>query len=180
MVKCQVEGFRCNRGRRGRPGDTKEAGDTKDEWGIVHAHKWLLSRSKGLFWLKRNDDIYLGYCRLKLFVYGWLIDMLLSGSLRGVLNFNKSITAISLYKKITTVRITWRLFFVCSSCLLTFSLSRAHAHHAMHNLPVSSARFVEDQQYRIQTVRSPKQFVRPFGPQFGLKIKGARIPGPLP
>ena len=49
MVKAQVEGFRCVLGRRGRPGDVKVKGDSKDQLGIIHAHKWLLSRSKGLF-----------------------------------------------------------------------------------------------------------------------------------
>ena len=28
--------------------------------------------------------------------------------------------------------------------------------------------------------RSPKNFFRPFGPQYGLKIRGACPPGPLP
>ena len=48
MVKAQVEGFKCVRGRRGRPGDTKATGDSKDQLGIIYAHKWLLSRSRGL------------------------------------------------------------------------------------------------------------------------------------
>ena len=57
MVKVQVEGFRCVRGRRGRPGDTKVTGDSKDQLGIIFAHKWLLSRFTGLFCLKREGDI---------------------------------------------------------------------------------------------------------------------------
>ena len=36
-------------GARGRPGHTKAAGDSKYLLGIIHAHKWLLSRSSGLF-----------------------------------------------------------------------------------------------------------------------------------
>ena len=51
-------------------------------------------------------------------------------------------------KKTSTIKITRRLFFVCSSCLFTFSLSRAHAYHAMHDsvtgfhyLPFSSKIF---------------------------------------
>ena len=46
--KGQVEGFRCVWGRRGRPGDTKATGDSKDQLWIIHVHKWLLSRSRGL------------------------------------------------------------------------------------------------------------------------------------
>ena len=45
----QVEGFRCVQGRRGTPGDTKATGDSKDQLWIMHAHKWLLLRSRGLF-----------------------------------------------------------------------------------------------------------------------------------
>ena len=33
----------------GRPGETKATGDSKDQLGIIYAHKWLLSRSRGLF-----------------------------------------------------------------------------------------------------------------------------------
>ena len=36
-------------GARGRPGNTKAAGDSKYLLGIIHAHKWLLLRSSGLF-----------------------------------------------------------------------------------------------------------------------------------
>ena len=57
MAKAQVEGFKCVRGRRGRPGDGKATGDSKDQVGIIHAHKWLLSRFMGLLYLKRDDDI---------------------------------------------------------------------------------------------------------------------------
>ena len=44
-------------GARGRPGHTKAAGDSKYLLGIIHAHKWLLSRSSGPFLLKRDHDI---------------------------------------------------------------------------------------------------------------------------
>ena len=57
MVKAHVEGFKCVWGRRGRPGDAKAAGDSKDQLGMIHAHKWLLSRFTGLLYLKRDDDI---------------------------------------------------------------------------------------------------------------------------
>ena len=40
---------------RGRPGDAKATGDY--QLGIIHAHKWLLSRFTGLLYLKRDDDI---------------------------------------------------------------------------------------------------------------------------
>ena len=36
-------------GARGEPGHTKAAGDSKYLLGIIHAHKWLLSRSSRLF-----------------------------------------------------------------------------------------------------------------------------------
>ena len=32
----------------------------------------------------------------------------------------------------------------------------------------------------IRRVSSPKTFFRPFGPQFGLNMRGRRAPGPLP
>ena len=57
MVKAQVEGFKYVRGRRGRPGDAKATGDSKDQLGIIHAHKWLLWRFTELFCLKKDDDI---------------------------------------------------------------------------------------------------------------------------
>ena len=57
MVKAQVEGFKCVRGRRGRPGDAEATGDSKDQLGIIHVNKWLLSRFKGLLYLKRDDEI---------------------------------------------------------------------------------------------------------------------------
>ena len=55
MFKAQVEGFKYVRGRRGRPGDA--TGDSKDQVGIIHAYKWLLSRVTGLLYFKRDDDI---------------------------------------------------------------------------------------------------------------------------
>ena len=79
----------------------------------------------------RETMIYnLRYCLLKLFVYGWLIPMLISWVLWRAPNIQQIC-----YKKKTTTIIgaTWRLFFVCSSCLFTFSLSRALAYLAMHN-----------------------------------------------
>ena len=149
MVKAQVQGFRCVRGRRGRTGDAKAAGDSKYQLGIIYAHKWLLSWSRGLFWLKRDLETTicnLRYCRLKLFVYGWLIPMLISWVLRKSTKHSSNLSKKK--KKTSTIRITWRLFFVCSSCLFTLSLSRAHAYHAMHNsvtgfhyLPFSSKIF---------------------------------------
>ena len=60
----------------------------------------------------------------------------------------KHSTNLSKKKKTKTTRITWRLSFVCLSCLFPFSLSRAHAYHAMHSsvtgfhyLPFSSKIF---------------------------------------
>ena len=52
---------------RGRPGHTKAISDSKYQLRIKHAHKWLLSRSSGLFLLNRHHEI-LRYYRLKLFV----------------------------------------------------------------------------------------------------------------
>ena len=86
----------------------------------------------------------LRYCRLKLFVYGWLIPMLISWVLRKSTKHSSNLSK----KKTSTIRITWRLFFVCSSCLFTLSLSCAHAYYAMdnsvtgfHYLPFSSKIF---------------------------------------
>ena len=49
MVKGQVEGFRWVRRGRGRPGGSKATGDSKEQFGIIHTHKWILSRSGELF-----------------------------------------------------------------------------------------------------------------------------------
>ena len=147
MVEAQVEGFRCVRRRRGRTGDAKATGDSKYQLGIIYAHNWLLSWSRGLFWLKRDLETTicnLRYCRLKLFVYGWLIPMLISLVLKKSTKHSSNLSK----QKTSTIRITWRLFFVCSSCLFTLSLSPAHAYLAMHNsvtgfhyLPFSSKIF---------------------------------------
>ena len=40
--------------------------------------------------------------------------------------------------------------------------------------------FTRSQSYEIMGRRSQKNFFRPFGPQFGLKIRGGGPPGPLP
>ena len=63
----------------------------------------------------------------------WLIDSLVNflGSYEEHQTFNIFIVAISLSKQKKTILITWRLFFGYSSCLFTFSLSRAHAYHAI-------------------------------------------------
>ena len=114
MVKAQVEGFRCVRGRRGRTGDAKATGDSKYQLGIIYAHKWLLSWSRGLLWLKRDLETTicnLRYCRLKLFVYGWLIPMLISWVLR---KSTKHLTNLSK----STLIITWGCFlFARAACL---------------------------------------------------------------
>ena len=60
-------------GARGRPGHTKATGDSKYQLGIIHAHKWLLSQSSGLFFSNRDHDI-LRYCRRKLFVCLFVCD----------------------------------------------------------------------------------------------------------
>ena len=63
----------------------------------------------------------------------WLIDSLVNflGSYEEHQTVNIFIVAISLSKQKKTILITWRLFFGYSSCLFTFSLSRAHAYHAI-------------------------------------------------
>ena len=157
MVKAQVEGFRCVRGRSGRTGYAKATGDSKYQLGIIHAHKWHLSWSRALFWLKSDLETTickLRYCRPKLFVYGWLIPMLISWVLRKSTKHSSNLSIKK--KKTSTIRITWRLFFVCSSCLFTLSLSRAHAYHAIHNsvtgfhyLPFSSKIFANIYAYCI-------------------------------
>ena len=102
MVKAQVEGFRCVRGRRGRPGDAKATGDSKDQLGIIYAHRWLLSWFRGLFWLKRDLETTtynLQYCRLKLFVYGRLIPMIISGVLRKSTKHSANLSKKNKYDK---------------------------------------------------------------------------------
>ena len=62
-IVTRLHGKRASRGvqvcpgRRGRPGDTKATGDSKDQVGIIHEHKGLLLQSKGLFLSKRDNDI---------------------------------------------------------------------------------------------------------------------------
>ena len=148
MVEAQVEGFRCVRRRRGRTGDAKATGDSKYQLGIIYAHKWHLSWSRALFWLKRDLETTicnLRYCRLKLFVYGWLIPMLISWVLRKSTNHSSN---LSQKKNKYDENNLMAVLIVCSSCLFTLSLSRAHAYHAMYNsvtgfhyLPFSSKIF---------------------------------------
>ena len=45
-------------GARGRPGHTKRTGDSKYLLGIIHAHKWLLSRSSGLFSIEERPRYF--------------------------------------------------------------------------------------------------------------------------
>ena len=119
MVKGQVEGFRCVQRRRGRPSDTKATGDSKHQLGIIHAHKWHLSRSTGLFWLKRrwyiNYDVIVSNCLFMVDGIPMLISWVLTTSTEHSTNSSKQY----LYKKTTAtttmIKITWRLFFVCSS-----------------------------------------------------------------
>ena len=76
-------------GARGRPGHTKATGDSKYQLGIIQTHKWLLSRSSGLFLLNKYHDI-LRYCRLKLFVCDEDFPLgNLIGSCEEKLTFNK-------------------------------------------------------------------------------------------
>ena len=39
MIKAQAEKFRCVRERRGKTGDAKATGASKDQLGIIYAHK---------------------------------------------------------------------------------------------------------------------------------------------
>ena len=57
MVKAQVEGFKCVRRRRRRPGDAKAIGDSKGQVGIIHTHKMALIAVYGTLFLKKDDDI---------------------------------------------------------------------------------------------------------------------------
>ena len=45
-------------GTRGRPGHIKRTGDSKYLLGIIHAHKWLLSRSSGLFSIEERPRYF--------------------------------------------------------------------------------------------------------------------------
>ena len=55
-LKRKYKGSGASRAR-GRPGHTKATGDSKYQLGIIHAYKWHLSRSSGLFLLNRDHDI---------------------------------------------------------------------------------------------------------------------------
>ena len=98
-LKGQVEGFRCVRRRRGRPGDTEATGDSKHQLGIIHAHKWLLSRSTGLFGLKRRwyiiYDIVVSNCLCMVDGIPMLISWVLTKSTEHSTNSSKQY----LYKK---------------------------------------------------------------------------------
>ena len=133
MVKAQVEGFKCVRGRRGRPGDAKATGDSKDQLGIIHAYKcqMALIAVYGTLLLEERRwyiiyDIVFSNC---LFMVDWF-PCWFPGSYEEHQTFNKFVKK---KKTSTIIGATWRLFFVCSSCLFTFSLSRALAYLAMHN-----------------------------------------------
>ena len=90
MVKAQVERFRCVRGRRGRPGDTKATGDSKDQLAIIYAHKWLLSWFTGPLLEERRwyiiYDIVVLNC---LFMVDWF-SCWFPGSWRRALNIKQT------------------------------------------------------------------------------------------
>ena len=53
--------FKCVQGRRGRPGDTKATGDSKDRLGIIHAHNgsyrsYYIKLAGPPFWLGECGD----------------------------------------------------------------------------------------------------------------------------
>ena len=54
MVKAQVEGFKCVRRRRGRPGDAKATGDSKDQLGIIHGAQMALIAVYGTLLLEER------------------------------------------------------------------------------------------------------------------------------
>ena len=79
----------------------------------------------------------LRYCRLKLFIMVDWFSYWFPGSWRRTLNIKQTHRSNIFIKKKTTTTIiglTWRLFFVCSSCLFTFSLWRGHAYQAILSL----------------------------------------------
>ena len=152
-LKAQVERFRCVRGRRGRPGDTKATGDSKDQLAIIYAHKWLLSWFTGPLLEKRRwyiiYDIVVLNC---LFMVDWF-SCWFPGSWRRALNIKQTHRSNIFIKKKTTTTIiglTWRLFFVCSSCLFTFSLWRGHAYQAMLSLAMHGSN-----RFALKLHRSP-------------------------
>jgi len=116
--------------------------------------KQFLSRSRGLFGLKRDDDI-LRYCRLKKkIIINWL--KISRGNLLGSCEENQTFNKLfkgranklikmltlegknnfihseqqPLFRK-TTIRIVLKPFFLCWRCLFTSSFSFAHAYHAI-------------------------------------------------
>ena len=111
-------------------------------------------RAQTAFIAWRETMIYnLRYCRLKLFVYGWLILLLIFWVLTKSTKHLTNSSQQYLYKKKTTTTIiglTWRLFFVFSSCLFTFSLWRGHAYQAMLSLAMHGSN-----RFTLKLHRSP-------------------------
>ena len=84
--------------------------------------------------------------------HGWLIPMLISWVLTKSTKHSTNSSRQYLYIKkritVTIIEITWRLFFVCSSCLFTFSLSRGHAYQARLSLAMHNSSQVALKLYR--------------------------------
>ena len=133
MVKAQVEGFKYVRGAKKRKTWWCQSyrlfkRSVRDHTRVQMLNGCYRCLRDSFAW--RETMIHnLRYCLLKLFVYGWLIPMFF---FLGPLKSTKDSTNLS-KKKTSTIRITCRLFFVCSSCLFTFSLSRGLPYHAMRN-----------------------------------------------
>ena len=75
------------------------SGDSKDQLRIMHAHKWLLARSTNSSHWRETTTYNLRYCRLKLFVYGWLIPMLTSWVLKKRTNHSTNLSQQSVYQE---------------------------------------------------------------------------------
>ena len=87
-----------------------------------------------------------------LFMVDWF-SCWFPGSWRRALNIKQTHRSNIFIKKTTTTTIiglTWRLFFVCSSCLFTFSLWRGHAYQAVLSLAMHGSN-----RFALKLHRSP-------------------------
>ena len=108
------------------------SGDSKDELGIIHAHNMAFIAIYGTLLIEcRETTTYnLRYCRLKLFVYGWLIPILTSWVLKKSTNHSTNLSQQSVYQE--------RNKYEKNNLKAVFLSSRAVCLHLACHVPVAS------------------------------------------
>ena len=111
---------------------------SEDRLGIIHAHKWLLSRLTGLFCLKRGDIIY------DIVVSNCFFPMLISWVLRKSTKHSTNLSKKDKYDKDNLKAVFGLLellvYIQPATCIL-LSCNAQVSYSGFHYLPISSKIF---------------------------------------